>query len=180
MLKYKPIIIKKTPLPLPLPLPISKREKPYYEHQDYKDGVTCLDIYTDGSATGNLNGGYGVFFADRRIPNISVRLVGQKITNNVAELTAMLEAMKTVVTSSVAKTYSSYCIYYDSEYAAGVITGTKRAHANLELVKEAVECYAPLAERLQFKHVYSHTGAKDLHSIGNKIADNLAKSCYVD
>ena len=187
--KIKPIITKKilqSPLPLPLPLTLTLTppettagSELYYGHKDYVEGTDTLHIYTDGSTIGNgyhgAHGGYGVFFADRRIANISRRLESGKITNNVAELTAIYQALLVLLSDTVAKTYRRYHIYYDSEYAVGVITGTMRAHTNLELINRAQDLYREFAGRLHFTHVYSHTGATDIHSVGNELADRLAK-----
>lgn len=77
-------------------------------------------IFTDGSTLNNQNkkyrkGGYGVFFGDNDKRNISKKLVGSKITNQVAELTACIEAIK------VADKTKNIIIYTDSMYIVNSI-----------------------------------------------------------
>lgn len=150
-------------------------EREYYSHHDYK-ATDVLHVYTDGSAYNNgrknAYGGYGVFFASREIPNISKRITSGKITNNVGELRAIIDAMKVLQRHASGR---KCIIHYDSEYAEGVTTGKKRAHTNLELVQESKLLYREMRDRITFEHIMAHTGGKDLHSIGNEIADALAK-----
>jgi len=167
-IKIKPIIKKKREL--------SSIEKQYFEHVDYRPDPDDLHVYTDGSTIGNGQknavGGYGVFFGHPNIPYISCRLDGGKVTNNVAELKAIIEALKVIDKL----TQTNITIHYDSDYAAGVITGRKQAHTNIELVKEGKDLLGTLSHKvIVFEHVYAHTGGKDLHSIGNDIVDTLAK-----
>jgi ribonuclease HI len=139
-----------------------------------------IHIYTDGGTIGNGRkdaiGGYGVFIAGTKEKLISRKLVNDhgKITNNIAELKAIIKALEEILLMDTDK---SIVLHYDSTYAADVITGKKNGRANIELVKQG---QALLAEcktkqiRLDFEHVYSHTGKQDVHSIGNEIADKLA------
>ena len=154
---------------------LSAREQRYFNHADYqKDGI--LHIYTDGSAIGNgrtdATGGYGVFFGRKDLNNISAQVIAPKVTNNIAELMAIIEALKVISTLKD----KEVVIHYDSDYAASVITGKKNAAKNLELVDEGKKLLASIQNKhVRFEHVYSHTGAPTLHSIGNDIADCLAK-----
>lgn len=171
-LKIKPVVIVKKKVPLDS-IELSKIEQGYFNHKDYSpDNV--LAIYTDGSTIGNgkknATGGYGVFFGKPDIPNISVPLKSGKVTNNIAELKAIIDALKYISSHNV-----KAVIHYDSDYASGVICGRKKAHTNLELVNEGKMLLRACKVKPTFHHVYSHTGAKDLHSIGNEIADLLAK-----
>jgi len=43
---------------------------------------------------------------------------------------------------------------------------------NQDLVKQLYETYKDT--NIQFMHVYAHTNKKDIHSIGNAMADKLA------
>lgn len=166
---------------------VSAQETEYYEHLDYDpDGI--LNIYTDGSTYNNgrpnATGGYGVFIADPEINNISMVLVGGKITNNVAELKAMICALKFILSregggsgSDAGGGGSYYAIHYDSEYAYDVTSGNKNAHSNLSLVKESKDMLSKCrgtSATIRFSHIRSHTGKKDMHSLGNEVADTLA------
>ena len=57
-----------------------------------------MNIYTDGSCTdnGKLNAraGIGIYFGENDERNYSEELKGQNLTNNIAELTAILIAFK--------------------------------------------------------------------------------------
>lgn len=170
----KPVIrIRKKEEPV-----LSSLEHTYYAHRDYTaTGVT--HVYTDGSAYNNgkksAYGGFGVFFATKQIPNITKRITVGKITNNVGELRAIIDAMKVIRTRFPQK----FVIHYDSEYAAGVTTGRKQAHTNLDLVKESKDLYREVRECVQFEHIRAHSRRSDLHSIGNEIADALAKGLKI-
>jgi ribonuclease HI len=157
---------------------LTQREKRYFDHADYRLQTDSgrLHVYTDGSTIGNgrknARGGYGVFFGHPEIPYISRDLNSSKVTNNTAELKAIIEALKVISKLD----QSDVIIHYDSEYAAGVITGQKQAHKNLDLVNEGKDLLRTLSHKvIKFEHVYSHTGHLDLHSIGNEIADDLAR-----
>ena len=54
--------------------------------------------------------------------------------------------------------------------------GNKKPVANKELNQTAYRLTQQLSP--EFKHVFSHTGKKDMFSCGNDIVDNLAVSCY--
>jgi len=175
--KIKPVIIKKRTISVYKSRPLSKQELVYFNHPDYVVNAGTLNVYTDGSTINNgkknATGGYGVFFGHKEIPYISETLTA-KITNNIAELKGVIEALKVILTLKE----DQITIYYDSEYAASVITGRKNAHANLELVNEGKSLLGDLQSKgkvIKFIHVYSHTGDKDIHSIGNEIVDSLAK-----
>lgn len=184
-LKIKPLIIKKKQIVPGASVPtrhLSNIEKSYFNHNDLiiarNNDPKVLYVYTDGSAISNgfsdVTGGYGVFFSDASLSNISITLKTGKITNNVAELKAIIAAMKILKNL---KCKWNVTLFYDSEYAAGVITGRTRAHTNLVIVDEGKQLLKELRHidrEPQFKHVYSHTKKCDLHSIGNDIADKLA------
>jgi len=172
------VLFNKNIFPDEIQLLISKYHKTY-------DGSNNLYIYTDGSTCGNgsknASGGYGVFFSSRNMSYISERMLNCKITSGAAEVAAMVKALHYVVHNMElisSLTNGNIIIWYDSEYAAGVIQGSLQAHTNLELVTEARALLEQCRRSVTFKHVYSHTGKHDLHSIGNDIADKLAKKKY--
>ncbi len=141
-----------------------------------------LYVYTDGSTYNNgskkATGGYGVFFSHCAMPYISERMSKGKITSGAAEVLAITHALQYITQNLElisTLTNNNIIIWYDAEYAAGVIQGTLQAHTNLEIVQEARDLLKRCRSLVTFKHVYSHTEKKDLHSIGNEIADKLAK-----
>jgi ribonuclease HI len=132
-------------------------------------------IYTDGSSVGNgkrmAKAGYGVYFGALNMPNISRKVPPKfKQTNNVAELLAIHDGIKELVRAKVSRVQ----IYSDSEYAMGVITGKKNASANLEIIKSIQDLITESGIQIIWRHIRAHTGATDIHSIGNSIADRLA------
>ena len=177
----EPIAIKE-----PIANPLLKLVTKYKSHADYNPASNIVHLYTDGGTIGNgrkdATGGYGVFIPATRLTKerlISRDLVSGKVTNGVAELKAIIKALKEILLIDVevdSDVELEFVIHYDSTYAADVITGKKGAKANLELVTQGKqllkECLAIVP--VEFEHVYSHTGAQDLHSLGNEIADKLA------
>lgn len=141
------------------------------------DDVFDAYIYTDGSAIsihGEFYGGYGVYYGDSRDASVYLG----KSTNNVAELSAIQHALRTVDSSQ--KT----AIYSDSTYALLCCTSygekcNKRKWPpdipNVQLVHETYELYQSKKDHVALVHVQAHTNQEDEHSIGNREADRLAK-----
>jgi ribonuclease HI len=149
------------------------------------------EIFTDGSAikskTKGISGGYGIFFGVDDKRNVSERLRVPKITNNVAELTAIRECLK------ILSHKKKYIIYTDSEYSIKSITlwsknwiknnwktTTGKDVKNKELIVEILD----LLEKIdvKFVHVRSHQKEpSNKNSIeyklwaGNNYADLLAR-----
>jgi ribonuclease HI len=143
-------------------------------------------VYTDGACSNNgketAKAGIGVFFQDNDFRNVSKRITGKQ-TNNRAELLAIIVAYF-IIEKDIEKGLS-IVIVTDSEYAIRCFTsygekcekqGWKKDIPNKELVQQA---YALFKEtpNISLKHVRAHTGATDVHSIGNAKADALATQC---
>ena len=140
-------------------------------------GVT-LELFTDGSGDGE--GGWGVWGISDT--GTATEMSGPVIidpqdfqhegaevaTNNTAELTGILEAMREACDEGGVGTV---LVRYDSEYAARMATGHWRAKKNLELVRSVQEAVAEarVRRRVLFMHVKGHSGA-----YGNEKADRLA------
>jgi len=154
-----------------------------------EDYSNTLYVYTDGACnnngSSNARAGIGIYFSKESEFNQSIELMGDKLTNNVAELTAIINAIKIIQGNKEFRNFKNKIIVTDSEYAIKCATtyGSKLAEKdwkpkkdkiipNLELVKELYE----LVEKyeIKFKHILAHTGNKDRHSIGNYYADLLA------
>ena len=173
--------------------PKYKKFKTYAEAEEFhKNGPTYIDetpsnenvydiiVYTDGACsrngTKNATAGYGIYFSENNPLNCSVRLTTGKLTNNVAELTAVIEAIK-----MVANKYKKIGIYTDSKYSMlcaksfgdkCVKKGWPKDIPNVELVKELHTLVKQYSVTLL--HVAAHTEKEDVHSIGNREADRLA------
>jgi ribonuclease HI len=140
------------------------------------------DIYTDGSLIrrdDNIFAGYGIY-----IPKLEFKhfepLQGKK-TNNRAELQAILYAINKFKDNKKAVLN----IYTDSKYSILIFTSTGDKYKknnykdssgedvkNKDLVKKAVNIKNKY--KINFIHVRAHTGLSDVHSMGNKMADELA------
>jgi len=145
------------------------------------DEVFDYCVYTDGSCKKNgssdATGGYGIYFDKDDPRNVSKRILG-KVTNNVAELIAIIECIKIVGNTHVG-------IYTDSQYAILCCTtyGEKCEKKkwpsdipNVDLVREAYNlCKSNPTVKLV--HVNAHTLKCDEHSNGNREADLLATKC---
>jgi len=144
-----------------------------------------LYIYTDGACihngSPNAKAGFGIFFSKDNPLNVSKQLSGKNLTNNIAELSAVIHAINIVKNTK----FKNKIIVTDSEYVIKCATtyGSKLADRdwkpkkdkvipNLELVKEIYELTQTY--NIKYKHIMAHTGAKDKHSIGNYYADLLA------
>ncbi len=162
--------------------------------------METITVYTDGACTNNQNknirkGGYGVFFGDNDIRNCSIKLTGDKITNQVAELSAVLYAIEKCLETNES---SKIIIITDSMYIINSITiwckgwekkGWKKADGNnvenLELIKKIYKYYTTEGINIKFNHIRSHQNEPDKSSnsqskckyadwYGNMMADKLA------
>ncbi len=157
-------------------------------------------IYTDGACKNNQNknirtGGYGVFFGNNnlKINNISAKLEGPKITNQVAELTACIKAIEILIENNIIihninnditiKTDSMYTINcIDTWFDGWKKKGWKKADGkpvdNLELIQKLHEY--KINYNVKFIHVRAHKSEppKDDKNYddwyGNMMADKLA------
>ena len=143
-------------------------------------------IYTDGACKNNgsknARAGIGIHFSKKnkiKFNDISEPFPGSvadKPTNQRAELKAILEALRVVKELS-----NKIIIYTDSEYsincierwfASWVSQNKLDKKKNIDLIRPAHLYYRHL--RIEFKHIRSHTGLQDEHSLGNEEADRLA------
>lgn len=153
---------------------------------DIDETTHNLYIYTDGSCHNNGKhnacGGYGVHFSEQ-FEDISEKIEG-KATNNIGELSAILHALKTVYlhTSNYDKIYiitdSKYCIdcltrYIKGWQKNGWLDSKGNTIKNKELIID-LHALVTQIDNLEFIHINSHTNLKDVHSLGNQRADELA------
>ena len=154
-----------------------------------------ITIFTDGSTLnnqkkGNRIGGYGVFFGDNDIRNISVLLKETKdfkVTNNVAELLACIKGVEKIMNDN----YTKILICTDSMYVLNSMTkwakkweknnwinSKGKQVENIDLVKKLYE-FTKLYN-IKYKHIRSHMKEpkKDTEEYfywyGNNMADKLA------
>ena len=168
-----------------------------------KKTIVLHELWTDGSTFNNGKknkkqyGGIGVFFKKDDPRNICKILQGSKITNNVAELTAILLGIQTIINTNLTpdfKDENQILIYSDSEYCINCITkwarkwkdngwrkssGKKEPIQNKELVERIYDLY--LKYKIRFQHVKAHqpepyNKTSKQHKIwfGNHMADMYA------
>ena len=157
---------------------------------------TIIEVFTDGSTINNGQkkkqqfGGIGIYFNNNIYPSISECLYG-KITNNIAELKAIITAIEFIINlESFNILNTNIHIYSDSEYAINCIikwsknwekNGWKKKDkteiSNKDLIIKLFNYYKKY--KIKFIHVKAHTSEPCdslLHNIwyGNKMADKLA------
>ena len=93
------------------------------------------------------------------------------LTNNTAELTAMIEALSLLCPHVPMARDEQSCIFYDYHHAAGVCLGTiqARTHVQLALACQRSMLCAQHKLRLTLQHVYGHTG-----NLGIECVDHAA------
>ena len=141
-------------------------------------------VYTDGSCINNGSkkalSGYGIYFGENDVRNVSNKILGIKHTNNIAELTAIIESIN-IINSTIDNHYK-IALVTDSVYSIRCITSYgyensknnwKNDIPNKELVKKAYELYNNQSN-IKVYHIDAHTTNTDIHSIGNYNADKLA------
>jgi ribonuclease HI len=151
--------------------------------EEYTDTIY---VYTDGACykngEKNATAGIGIYFSKDNENNVSEKLEGEYLTNNIAELTAVIKAINIIKKME----FKNKVIVTDSEYVIKCATtyGEKLAKnewksltkdkeiPNLNLVKKIYELTNKY--NIKYKHVKAHTGNKDRHSISNYYADKLA------
>jgi len=160
-----------------------KKHKDLIEDEEENENEKIF-IYTDGSCIRFKNNiskaGFGIYIPEKNI-KVSSPLLNQKITNNRAELTAIIDSIKYLDENDLKK---KICIFTDSQYSIYIFTGTGERYEkndyknngvdvpNIDLIKKILELKR--SHNIVLLKVRAHTEKQDKHSIGNKIADKLA------
>lgn len=127
----------------------------------YPEGTVI--VYADGACSGNPGpAGIGVVIQDDQGRRELSQFLGEG-TNNIAELTAVLEAAHAIEDHD-----RPVRIHTDSKYAIGVLSMGWKAKANTELIGRVREALKPFTD-LQLIHVPGHAGV-----LLNERADALA------
>ena len=138
-------------------------------------------IYTDGAVSNNHNqrksfGGIGVYWGNKHPNNVSEKFILHPVTNQRTELYAIIRAFQAIIKDEIhLDPATKIIIYTDSMYALNIITKRWRARDNLDLVHQAWDLLKNI-NNLEINHIRAHTKNKDIHSLGNYMADTLARA----
>lgn len=137
----------------------------------------ALTVYTDGSCVGGI-GGYGFVVLENETIIHQQNGKIEKSTNQIAELTAILEALKYLSEwvpdrAAVIKTDSKYAmdsltVWIKKWKINGYKTANGKDIKNKDLI---LSCYNLLTDKITFEHVRAHTGI-----VYNEMADRLANA----
>lgn len=147
-----------------------------------------IKVFTDGSFIKTKYGdlcGYGIYFPNGELKNISRKFIHLPCTNQRAELYAIYKAIKVIITKL--KGTKKIHIYSDSEYSIkslsewcnnweknNWINSKKEPVMNQDIIKPIYNYMKKYPNKIKFTHVRSHTGKQDFESRSNDIADKLA------
>lgn len=189
MLRY--VTITNTSKSMMPNIPKNTPKKQIKGGSDHKNDNHIINVFTDGSciqstkSKANRPAGYACVFPEFPSFNFAAKLEGKEKTNNRAEYTACITALR--IADDIDPTNTKIvCVHTDSELMINSLTkwlngwknkGWKKADGspvkNVDLLKILDE---QLKHRVTiFKHVRAHTGKKDWASIHNDLADRLAK-----
>ena len=133
----------------------------------YEEGT--IIVYADGACSGNPGpAGIGVVVQDGSVRRELSQFLGQG-TNNIAELTALMEAADVIEDAS-----RPVRMHTDSKYAIGLLAQGWKAKANQELVARVKQSLKRFTD-LELIHVPGHAGVL-LNERADKLAVQAVKS----
>lgn len=145
-----------------------------------------IKVFTDGSFMKRKEniGGYGIHFPNKELSDVSRPFKHPPITNQRAELYAIYVAL---IKIKKHLEFDKIIVYSDSGYSIKCVTewcykwrennwktADKKIVKNQDILKPLCDIVSKLKDKIQFIHVYSHTGKQDELSKGNEIVDKLA------
>lgn len=158
-----------------------------------KKTIDQIKVYTDGSCIRKKNEldetillcGYGIYYPNKELPNVSRPFKNGEPTNNRAELQAIYVALIQIKKNFK---YNKVYVYSDSKYCISSLTeyalkwekngwkGTnKKPIENQDIMKPLYDIVKKQVDKIVFVHVKAHTNQQDENSINNAFVDNLAK-----
>jgi ribonuclease HI len=125
--------------------------------------MSTITVYTDGSCTPNPGKGGWAFIAIFPDSELHVNGKDNYTTNNIMELTAVIEALKEL------KDHNSFHIFSDSKYVINCAEGKWQKKKN----KELWHTYESLVKNkhITFEWVKGHNG-----NYYNELVDKLSKN----
>ena len=152
---------------------------------------SIIEAFTDGSLVkkeGKIYCGYGIYFPNNEYKSISRKFTHKPITNNRAELYAILKVLviSNIINLNRIKNNQTKIkqvnIYSDSEYSVKTFNiwlpkwkKNKKEYLNPDIINEIDEHLQIAPFKVKFVHVKAHTGKTDKFSVSNDIVDKLAK-----
>ena len=142
-----------------------------------KEERNIIKVYTDGSCINNgkkgSKAGIGIFFGDEDKRNVSRKLNLDRVTNNVAELSALIEALDILKNESrdvIIYTDSKYCILCCTSYGDKQrLKDWSDNIPNKDLVMEVYNKYRE-KDNIRLEYVMGHSNIYE-----NEMADKLAR-----
>ena len=142
-----------------------------------KEETNIIKVYTDGSCINNgkkeSKAGIGIFFGDDDKRNVSRKLNLDRVTNNVAELSALIEALDILKNESrdvIIYTDSKYCILCCTSYGDKQrLKDWSDNIPNKDLVMEVYNKYRE-KDNIRLEYVMGHSNIYE-----NEMADKLAR-----
>ncbi len=148
-----------------------------------------IRIFTDGSFKKLKNKktlcGYGIYFPDGELDNVSRPFIHKPLTNQRAELYAILKSLRNIEKNKLK--LDEIHIYTDSEYSIKSLTvwyktweknewknSKNEAVMNQDIIRPIIKLIKKFPGNVKFTHVNSHTGKQDFESLSNEMADKLA------
>lgn len=155
-------------------------------------------VFTDGSFSAKNNRcGYGVFFLNDNFKSNGHKLKYQPLTNNRAELYAVLSALKMIrITLNNNKNdFKKIIFFVDSAYTINCYTrypeiwkknnwiNTNNEEVkNQDIIKNTLLLIDEIKKKykidIDFNHVKSHTKCKDSIHLSNDVVDKLATGLF--
>jgi ribonuclease HI len=151
-----------------------------------------VTAYTDGSLIRkgkDIYCGYGIYFPGKEYKSISRKFTHEPITNNRAELYAILKTI--ILTNKIdnqrmlmnGTRIKKLTIYSDSEYSVKTFNDwlpkwlkSGKEYLNPDIINETCDHMKNAPFKIVLVHVRAHTGKNDPHSLANEIVDKLAKN----
>jgi len=143
--------------------------------------------FTDGSCINNgkknPQAGIGVFFPNSEYQNISEKYTNPPITNQRAELYAILKCLQAInmnnhshITITTDSLYSIKCLtVWIHTWIANDWKSAKRVPVkNKDIIQPIYDILTSNPNKITFKHVQSHTNNGTFESEANNAADKLA------
>lgn len=161
---------------------MSKTKKDKIEETTEK----VIEVFTDGSCMKKriVLGGYGIYFPNGELPNVSRKFTHEPLTNQRAELFAIYVAL---ILIKKTLQFDKIIINTDSEYSIKCLTewgydwvknnwktSANKTVKNQDILKPLFNIVQKMKDKIQFIHVHSHTNRTDPKSLGNAMADKLA------